>query len=129
MKYVRSSKVVDYIYHLLGRFSLRGSELGWAKSWLLHLGLGEENSIKLKLRMGLNLKSYKAYAKLRFRAEPFSPMDIGDGLTCAGKLPVPVYVLPMLKSIPLRVEYRLRLHTASQVLYTPLSSCPLYYVL
>eukprot|EP00981_Chlorochromonas_danica_P015396 scaffold12006_cov162-Ochromonas_danica.AAC.1 len=96
-----------------GRFSLRGSELGWAKSWLLNLGLGEENAAKLKLRLGLNLKSYKLYAKLRFRTEPISPFDIGEGLSCAGKLPLPLYVLPMLRSIPLRIEYRLRLNTAS----------------
>lgn len=42
-----------------GRFSLRGSELGWAKSWLWNLGLGESNSAKFKLRVGLNLKNYK----------------------------------------------------------------------
>jgi hypothetical protein len=42
-----------------GRFSLRGSELGWTKSWFMNLGLGEESTAKIKLRMGLNLKSYK----------------------------------------------------------------------
>ena len=42
-----------------GRFSLRGSELGWAKSWLWNLGLGESSSAKFKLRVGLNLKNYK----------------------------------------------------------------------
>ena len=86
-----------------GRFSLRGSELGWAKSWLLNLGLGEENSAKFKLRLGFNLNSYKAYAKLRFRTEPISPFDIGEGVSCAGKVPLPVFLLPMLKTIPLRI--------------------------
>ncbi len=92
-----------------GRFSLRGSELGWAKSWMLNLGsyacvlstscsasgsmqcniaagLGEENTAKFKLRLGLNLKTQKAYAKLRFRTEPISPFDIGEGVSCAGKV-------------------------------------------
>mmetsp|Transcript_29015 Transcript_29015/g.39863 ORF Transcript_29015/g.39863 Transcript_29015/m.39863 type:complete len:373 (+) Transcript_29015:2-1120(+) len=95
-----------------GRFSLRGSELGWAKSWLLNLGLGEENTAKFKLRLGLNLKSYKAYAKLRFRTEPISPFDIGDGISCAGKLPMPLFLLPVLRSIPLRVEYKMRINSS-----------------
>jgi hypothetical protein len=49
-------------------------------------GLGEEHSAKLKLRLGLNLRTQRAYAKLRFRAEPVSPFDLGDGLSCAGKV-------------------------------------------
>ena len=49
-------------------------------------GLGEQQTAKFKLRLGLNLKTYKAYAKLRFRAEPLSPFDIGDGVSCAGKV-------------------------------------------
>eukprot|EP01040_Poterioochromonas_malhamensis_P014064 gene14064-15539_t len=95
-----------------GRFSLRGSELGWAKSWQPNLGLGEENSAKFKLRLGLNLNNYKFYAKLRFRTEPISPFDITDGLSCAGKLPLPVYMLPLLRKVPLRVEYKLRINAA-----------------
>jgi hypothetical protein len=57
-----------------GRFSLRGSELGWTKSWFMNLGLGEESTAKIKLRMGLNLKSYKVdictlwFYRLLFRA-------------------------------------------------------------
>ena len=50
--------------------------------------MGEEHTAKFKLRMGLNLRSYKAYAKLRFRTEPISPFDIGEGLSCAGKVTV-----------------------------------------
>eukprot|EP01035_Chromulina_nebulosa_P018951 gene18951-24759_t len=92
-----------------GRFSLRGSELGWTKSWLWNLGLGEENAAKFKLRMGLNLKTYKAYLRLRFRTEPISPFDIGDGISCAGKLPLTL-LLPVIRNIPLRVEYRLRIN-------------------
>lgn len=70
-----------------GRFSLRGNELGWAKTWLWNLGVvGAENSAKFKLRIGLNLNDFKAYVRLRFRTEPMSPFDVGDGLTCAGKV-------------------------------------------
>lgn len=76
-----------------GRFSLRGSELGWAKSWLWNLGMTEENTAKLKLRMGLNLNTLKLYARLRFRTEPISPFDIGEGISCAGKLPMPGVIL------------------------------------
>ena len=31
-----------------GRFSLRGAELGWAKSWMWSLGMTEENTAKFK---------------------------------------------------------------------------------
>ena len=91
-------------------------------------GLGEEHNAKLKLRFGLNLKNYKFYTKLRFRTEPISPFDIGDGLSCAGKVrspdcqlalhlaslqvPLPLYVLPVLRKIPLRIEYRVRINAA-----------------
>ena len=93
-----------------GRFSLRGSELGWTKSWLWNLGMGEESSAKFKLRVGFNLNSKKVYARLRFRCEPMNPFDIGEGLSCAGKIPLPG-VLPILRVIPLRVEYRVRINT------------------
>lgn len=132
-------------------------------------GMGEEHTAKFKLRMGLNLRTARAYAKLRFRTEPISPFDIGEGLRCAGKviccavrccvclalcvfvwnvllcgkradkahcaggfqgffrtihplhyttthpshltqLPLPVSFLPVLKNIPLRIEYRLRMN-------------------
>lgn len=67
-----------------------------------HAGLGEEHSAKLKLRLGLNLRTQRAYAKLRFRTEPVSPFDIGDGLSCAGKVSCPalspVYVYGALDS-------------------------------
>jgi hypothetical protein len=65
------------------------------------------------LRLGLNLNTYKAYARLRFRTEPISPfgLDIGEGITCVGKLPLPTgNVLPLIRSVPLRVEYRLRVN-------------------
>ena len=106
--------VEDYIVG--GRFSLRGTELGWTKSWLWNFGMGEssENGAKFKLRLGFNVKTAKAYARLRFRAEPISPfgLDIGEGITCAGKVPLPTgSFLPILRSVPLRVEYRLRVNS------------------
>lgn len=70
--------------------------------------------MKLKLRFGLSLQTARLYAKLRFRTEPLSPIDLGEGLTCAGKLPLPIQVVPLVRSLPLRVEYRLRVQTASQ---------------
>jgi len=100
--------VEDAIFR--GRFSLRGSELGWTKSWIWNLGVGEDSTAKFKLRMGLNLKTYKVYARLRFRTEPINPFDIGEGLSCAGKIPLPG-VLPILRTVPLRIEYRLRINT------------------
>lgn len=98
---------------LRGRFSLRGSELGWAKSWIIGLGFGEQSSAMIKLRLGLNMKTQRLYAKLRFRTDPMSPFDIGDGLSCAGKLPLPLHMLPSFsRALPLRVEYRVRINTS-----------------
>lgn len=102
--------VEDTLLH--GRFSLKGSELSWAKSFYINLGLGEDAAAKFKLRCGYNLNTHKLYARLRFRAEPLSCFDIAEGLSAAGKLPLPGLV-PLLRSIPLRVEYRLRINTPS----------------
>eukprot|EP01041_Mallomonas_annulata_P010140 gene10140-21147_t len=93
-----------------GRFSLRGSELGWAKSWRANMGLGEDNTVKFKLRLGYNLKSSQSYARVRFRTEPLTPFDIEEGLTCTGRLPLPG-LLPALRLVPLRVEYKFRMRT------------------
>ena len=95
-----------------GRFSIRGSELGWTKAWLWGLGMGDEDSgAKFKLRLGLNLKTMKAYARLRFRTQPMTPfgLEIGEGISCAGKVPFPIGAfLPLFKHVPLRVEYKVR---------------------
>ena len=79
--------VEDTLLH--GRFSLKGSELSWAKSFHINLGLGEDAAAKFKLRCGYNLNSHKVYARLRFRAEPLSCFDIAEGISAAGKLPLP----------------------------------------
>ncbi len=140
---------------ITGRFSLRGSELGWTKSWLLNFNLGNgvddshgdgvsaptsssngvggsaprtlNTNTKLRLRLGLDLKTHKLYAKLRFRTEPMLSTiidfgDVQDGLTCAGKLPLPASILPVLKSLPLRVEYRLRLNTLKPIVHSVLGA-------
>lgn len=75
-----------------GRFSLRGSELGWAKAWYMNLdalqvlGLGIDNKAKVKVRLGLNLNNYQAYFRVRFRSEPVNSFNIADGLTLFGKV-------------------------------------------
>ena len=79
--------VEDTLLH--GRFSLKGSELSWAKSFHINLGLGEDAAAKFKLRCGYNLNTHKVYARLRFRAEPLSCFDIAEGISAAGKLPLP----------------------------------------
>ena len=55
---------------------------------ICHTGLGEQSNAKIKLRLGLNLQSLRAYAKIRFRTEPVSinPYDFEDGLSCLGKV-------------------------------------------
>mmetsp|Transcript_35599 Transcript_35599/g.36304 ORF Transcript_35599/g.36304 Transcript_35599/m.36304 type:complete len:320 (+) Transcript_35599:300-1259(+) len=93
-----------------GRFSVRGSELGWAKSWRANMGLGEDNTVKFKLRVGYNMKTKQSYARVRFRTEPLTPFDIQEGLVCTGRVPLPG-VLPVLRVVPLRVEYKFRMKT------------------
>lgn len=93
-----------------GRFSLRGSELGWAKSFRVNVGMGEDNTVKFKLRVGYNLKSTQAYARVRFRTEPVTPFDIGEGLSFTGRVPLPK-IFGLFRLAPLRAEYRLRMTT------------------
>ncbi len=75
--------------------------------------MGDDNTAKFKLRMGLNLKTYKAYAKLRFRTEPISPFDIGEGVSCAGKVSS-MYILTYFTALEyvsiFPVLYRTRLY-------------------
>jgi hypothetical protein len=110
LKLRRLAIICSNIEPCTGRFSLRGSELGWTKSWLWNLGITNDSSARFKLRFGLNLKTYKAYMRLRFRTEPISPFDFGDGLVCTGKVGLPG-LLTVLGSKPLRVEYLMRINT------------------
>ena len=96
-----------------GRFSLRGSELGWAKSWIWSVGMNDENTAKFKMRLGLNLLTLRFNGRLRFRTEPISPFDVGEGISCAGKLPIPG-VMPILRALPSKLEYRLRINAPRQ---------------
>jgi len=72
--------------------------------------LGEDNTVKFKLRVGYNLKTGQSYARVRFRTEPISPFDIQEGVTCTGRVPLPG-LLPVLRVVPLRVEYKFRMTT------------------
>lgn len=36
--------------------------------------------------MGVNLNTWKAYVRLKFRTEPVSVSEVGDGISCAGKV-------------------------------------------
>ena len=73
----------------------------------------EENTAKFKMRLGLNLLTLRFNGRLRFRTEPISPFDIGEGISCAGKLPIPG-VIPILRALPSRLEYRLRINAPRQ---------------
>ena len=92
----------------VGRFSLRGTELGWAKAWYLNLGminklsvlsvlhkmldalsafgLGVDNKAKIKFRAGLNLNTLKAYVRVRVRTEPINSFNIAEGIHIFGKV-------------------------------------------
>jgi hypothetical protein len=45
--------------------------------------------------------------------------DNQDGVSCAGKLPLP---LPIVRSMPLRVEYRLRVNTLKPIVHSAMNA-------
>ena len=75
--------------------------------------MNDENTAKFKMRLGLNLLTLRFNGRLRFRTEPISPFDVGEGISCAGKLPIPG-VMPILRALPSKLEYRLRINAPRQ---------------
>lgn len=71
-----------------GKLTLAGRELQFSKTWLLSVGAVEDLVTRLRLRAAVDLGTMKAYARLGFRTERLSPINVVEGFTLRKRLPL-----------------------------------------
>lgn len=71
-----------------GKLSLSGRELQFSKTWLLSVGAVEDLVTRLRMRAAVDLGTMKAYARLGFRTERLSPINVVEGFTLMKRLPL-----------------------------------------
>jgi hypothetical protein len=71
-----------------GKLTLAGRELQFSKTWLLSVGAVEDLVTRLRLRAAVDLGTMKAYARLGFRTERLSPINVVEGFTMMKRLPL-----------------------------------------
>lgn len=71
-----------------GKLTLAGRELQISKSWQLSVGAVEDLVTRLKFRAAVDLQTWKAYARVGFRTERLSPINVMEGFTLMKQLPL-----------------------------------------
>ncbi|VEU33970.1 unnamed protein product [Pseudo-nitzschia multistriata] len=72
-----------------GKITLSGNkELQLTKSWQMSVGGVEDLVTRLRLRATINLQTFQAYAKVGFRTERLTPIDVIEGFTILKRLPL-----------------------------------------
>lgn len=71
-----------------GKLTLAGREVQFSKTWLLSVGAVEDLVTRLRLRAAVDLGTMKAYARLGFRTERLSPINVVEGFTMVKRLPL-----------------------------------------
>lgn len=71
-----------------GKLTLAGKELQFTKSWQLSVGAVEDLVTRLRFRAAINLQTYQAYARVGFRTERLSPINVMEGFTILKRLPL-----------------------------------------
>ncbi|CAB9500065.1 expressed unknown protein [Seminavis robusta] len=71
-----------------GKITLAGKELQLSKSWQLSVGAVEDLVTRLRFRAAVDLSTWKAYARIGFRTERLSPINIMEGFTLQKQLPL-----------------------------------------
>lgn len=73
-----------------GKLTLAGRELQITKSWqLTGGGFGIEDLVtRLRLRAAVDLKTWKAYARVGFRTERLRPINVMEGFTILKRVPL-----------------------------------------
>ncbi len=71
-----------------GKITLAGRELQFSKTWLLSVGAVEDLVTRLRMRAAVDLGTMKAYARLGFRTERLSPINVVEGFTLMKRLPL-----------------------------------------
>jgi hypothetical protein len=71
-----------------GKLTLAGRELQITKSWQLSVGAMEDLVTRLRFRAAVDLQTWKAYARVGFRTERLSPMNVVEGFTVFQQVPL-----------------------------------------
>ena len=71
-----------------GKLTLQGRELQLTKSWQLSMGAVEDLVTRLRFRAAVDLGTMKAYARVGFRTERLSPINMVEGFTLRKQLPL-----------------------------------------
>lgn len=71
-----------------GKLTLAGKELQITKSWQLSIGPVEDLVTRLRFRAAVDLQTMKAYARVGFRTERLSPINVMEGFTLRKKVPL-----------------------------------------
>jgi hypothetical protein len=71
-----------------GKLTLAGRELQLTKSWQLSVGAVEDLVTRLRFRAAVDLSTWKAYARVGFRTERLSPINIMEGFTFQKEVPL-----------------------------------------
>lgn len=71
-----------------GKLTLQGRELQLMKSWQLSVGAVEDLVTRLRFRAAVDLGTMKAYARVGFRTERLSPINMVEGFTLVKQLPL-----------------------------------------
>ena len=72
-----------------GKITLAGSkELQLTKSWQMSVGGVEDLVTRLRFRATINLQTFQAYARVGFRTERLTPIDVVEGFTVLKRLPL-----------------------------------------
>lgn len=71
-----------------GKLTLSGRELQLTKSWQLSVGAVEDLVTRLRFRAAVDLGTMKAYARVGFRTERLSPINMVEGFTLRKQLPL-----------------------------------------
>ena len=72
-----------------GKLTLSGNkELQITKSWSLSVGGVEDLVTRLRFRATINLQTFQAYARVGFRTERLTPIDVVEGFTILKQLPL-----------------------------------------
>jgi hypothetical protein len=71
-----------------GKLTLAGRELQLTKSWQLSVGAVEDLVTRLRFRAAVDLSTWKAYARVGFRTERLSPINVMEGFTLQKQVPL-----------------------------------------
>ena len=72
-----------------GKLTLTGNkELQLTKTWQLSVGGVEDLVTRLRMRATINLQTFQAYARVGFRTERLTPIDVLEGFTILKKVPL-----------------------------------------